>query len=292
MITLSALVLPDRDSPADLIADVREAEAVGVRTVWTYDHLTWPPLEDRPWHAAVPLLAAAAASTTKVRLGTQVATPNYRHPVTFAKEIMTLDRLSAGRLDIGVGAGAESADAAVLGGPARSRKERTERFTEWLGMLDHLLTHDVSTLRGRHFSAVDAHQMPGCVQQPRVPLTVAAAGERALRLAARYGQAWVTYGGYQRQHDPESWFQAVGAQSQELTRALAAEGRPASDIRRIAQIPLDVTWPFESPERYADCLGRLKDLDFDEITVHWPRAHDRRGTPSSALAFVAAAHGL
>ncbi|GLW10994.1 luciferase [Microtetraspora sp. NBRC 13810] len=290
MPALSALVLPDRAPISRFVADVRQAEAAGARTVWTYDHLTWPRLADRPWHAAVPLLAAAAVSTSRVRLGTQVATPNYRHPVTFAKEIMTLDHLTGGRLDIGVGAGAEGPDSAVLGGPEYGIPERAARFAEWLSLLDHLLTHDVSTVRGPRFSAVEARQIPGCVQRPRVPLTVAAAGPGALRLAAGYGQAWVTYGPYRRRTDPDDWFKALGEQSEALTEALAARGRPASALRRIAQISLDVRWPFESRERYADTLGRLAGLGFDEITVHWPRPDDGAGLPSAALDFVAAAH--
>lgn len=295
MIDLSVLVLPDRD-PAAFVADVRAAEQLGVRTVWTYDHLTWTPLKDRPWHAAVPMLAAAAVSTTRVRLGTQVATPNYRHPVTFAKEIMTLDHLSGGRLDIGVGAGAEGADAAVLGDPPRALPERAERFAEWLGLLDHLLTHDVSTVRGERYSAVEARQIPGCLQRPRVPLTVAATGPRALALAARHGQGWVTYGAYRRQDAPADWFAAVEKQGRRLDAVLDAVsdsgGRPLGAPRRIAQVALDMTWPFESPGRYADFAGRLRDAGFDEITLHWPRRDDARGMPSEALEHVAATHAL
>ncbi|MEO3857995.1 LLM class flavin-dependent oxidoreductase [Acrocarpospora sp. B8E8] len=292
MLALSALVLPDRDPPAAFIADVQQAEAAGLRTVWTYDHLTWPALRERPWYASVPLLAATAVATSRVRLGTQVATPNFRHPVTFAKEIMTLDRISGGRLDIGVGAGSEGPDALVLGDPPRDRRERAERFAEWLRLLDQLLTQPVTTLRGERFSAVDAHQIPGCVQRPRVPLTVAAAGPRALRSAARFGQAWVTYGPYGGQVDPESWFRAIGDQSAALTRELEATGRAATSVRRIVQLALDVRWPFESAARYADFLGRLSALGFDEVTVHWPRADDERGLPAGVLGSVLAAHGL
>ena len=127
-VELSALVLPDRHPPAAFLADVGQAERLGVRSVWTYDHLMWPQLRDSPWYGCIPLLAAAAMSTDKVRLGTQVATPNFRHPVPFAKELMTLDQITGGRLDVGVGAGVQGPDAAVLGDPPRSPAERTGRF--------------------------------------------------------------------------------------------------------------------------------------------------------------------
>jgi alkanesulfonate monooxygenase SsuD/methylene tetrahydromethanopterin reductase-like flavin-dependent oxidoreductase (luciferase family) len=288
---LSALVLPDRHPVSAFLADVQEAERAGVRAVWTYDHLTWPLLADGPWYGAVPLLAAAAMRTERVRLGTQVASPNFRHPVPFAKELMTLDQLTGGRLEIGVGAGTEGPDALVLGEPPMSRAQRADRFEEWLTLLDRLLREPVTTAHGQRYTAIDAHQLPGCVQQPRLPFTVAATGPRALRLAARYGQGWVTYGPYGAQVEPEDWFAAVAEQSRRLTDALAAEGRETDAVRRSAQFGLEMFWPFESRERYADTLGRLGEAGIDEVSVHWPRS-DGRGLSTAALALVAAAHGL
>lgn len=287
---LSALVLPDRHPPVAFLDDVRAAEHAGVRTVWTYDHLTWPLLADSPWYGAVPLLAAAAMATDRVRLGTQVATPNFRHPVPFAKELMTLDQLTGGRLDVGLGAGSEGPDATVLGEPKRTLRERSDRFAEWLGLLDTLLREPVTTVHGNRFSAVDARQIPGCVQQPRLPFTVAATGPKALGLAARYGQAWVTYGPYGPQVQPDDWFAVLAEQSQRLTHVLAEQGRAPDALRRIVQFALEVQWPFESSQRYADTLGRLAALGFDEVTVHWTRP-DGRGLPVGALPFLTAAHG-
>ena len=288
---LSALVLPDRHPVSAFLDDVRAAERAGVRAVWTYDHLTWPLLADGPWYGAVPLLAAAAMCTERVRLGTQVASPNFRHPVPFAKELMTLDQLTGGRLEIGVGAGTEGPDALVLGEPPLARSERAERFGEWLGLLDRLLREPVTTVHGPRFTAVDAHQLPGCVQQPRLPFTVAATGPRALRLAARYGQGWVTYGPYGPDVEPEEWIAAVAEQSSRLTEALAAEGRAADDLARSALFGLEMSWPFESRDRYVDTLGRLGEAGVTEVSVHWPRP-DGRGLSTTALALVAEAHGL
>jgi len=290
-LALSALVLPDRHPVSTFLADVQEAERAGVRAVWTYDHLTWPLLADSPWYGAVPLLAAAAVVTDRVRLGTQVASPNFRHPVPFAKELMTLDQLSGGRLELGVGVGTEGPDALVLGEPPRSRRERADRFGEWLGLLDQLLREPVTTVHGEFYDAVDAHQLPGCVQRPRLPFTVAATGPRALRLAARHGQAWVTYGPFAAAVEPEEWFTAVAGQSGRLTEALAEEGRAPAEVRRTVQFGLEMSWPFESAGRYADTLGRLTEAGVAEVSVHWPRP-DGRGLPPAALPLVAAAHGL
>ena len=281
-----AIVLPDRHPPAEFLADVRTVEQAGARTVWTYDHLVWPQLGDGPWYGCVPLLAAAAVVTGRVRLGTQVATPNYRHPVPFAKELVTLDQLTGGRLEVGLGAGVEGPDAAVLGDPPRSRRERTDRFAEWIDLLDRLLRQPVVTARGERFTAVDAHQLPGCVQRPRVPFTVAATGPRALALAARYGQSWVTYGPYGPQVDADAWFAALAEQASNLDDAARAAGRDPRDVRRIAQFALDVRWPFESRERWSDTAGRLIELGFSEVTVHWSRP-DGRGLPVAAQEHLA-----
>jgi alkanesulfonate monooxygenase SsuD/methylene tetrahydromethanopterin reductase-like flavin-dependent oxidoreductase (luciferase family) len=288
---LSAVVLPDRHPISTFLDDVRAAEEAGVRGVWTYDHLTWPLLADGPWYGAVPLLAAAAVSTRRVRLGTLVASPNFRHPVPFAKELMTLDQLTGGRLDLGVGVGTEGHDALVLGDPPRGRGERAARFADWLTLLDQLLSRPVTTATGEHYSAVDAHTLPGCVQQPRVPFTVAATGPKALRLAARFGSGWVTYGPYGADVAPDEWLAAVAEQSSRLTDVLAQEGRNPAALRRMVLLGLEVTWPFESPERYVDTLGRLAEHGIAEVALHWPRP-DGRGVPAAVLDAVLAAHDL
>ena len=203
-LSLSVVVLPDRHPVPAFLDDVAAAERAGVRAVWTYDHLTWPLLADNPWYGAVPLLAAAALRTERVRLGTLVASPNFRHPVPFAKELMTLDQLSGGRLDVGLGVGTRARTPPCWGSRRGPRPERAARFAEWLGLLDRLLREPVTTAEGEWFTAVDAHQLPGCAQSPRLPFTVAAAGPKALRLAARYGQAWVTYGPTVRRSGPTS----------------------------------------------------------------------------------------
>jgi alkanesulfonate monooxygenase SsuD/methylene tetrahydromethanopterin reductase-like flavin-dependent oxidoreductase (luciferase family) len=177
----------------------------------------------------------------------------------------------------------------VLGEPPLSHAERADRFAEWLDLLDELLREPVTTVHGRRFTAVDAHQIPGCVQQPRLPFTVAATGPKALRLAARHGQGWVTYGPYGADVAPEEWFAAVAEQSRRLTDALAEEGRAPTDLRRSALVGLELSWPFESRERYADTLGRLAEAGIDEVNVHWPRP-DGRGLPRTALSWVAEVH--
>src|SRR3954454_22491515 len=169
----------------------RLAEEYGFDHAWTYDHLGWRDLADGPWFDAVPTLTAAATVTSRIRLGTFVASPNFRHPVHFAREVTALDDISQGRLLLGVGAGGTGFDSAVLGTRELTPRERVDRFAEFLELLDQLLRTERVTWSGSYFAAVDARSTPGPVQRPRPPFVVAANGRRALRLAARFGDGWV-----------------------------------------------------------------------------------------------------
>src|SRR4051812_13092831 len=148
----------------------RRAEELGFDHAWTYDHLAWRSLRDGPWFGAIPTLTAAATATDTIRLGTLVASPTFRHPVPFAKELITLDDVSEGRFTLGIGAGALSGwDTTILGGEAWSSGERADRFAEFLDLLDRLLREPETSYDGRYYSADAARTYPGCVQQPRIP---------------------------------------------------------------------------------------------------------------------------
>src|SRR5690242_10113730 len=147
----------------------RRAEEYGFDHAWTYDHLGWRDLVDGPWFDAVPTLTAAATVTSRIGLGTFVASPNFRHPVHFARELTAVDDVSDGRLLLGVGAGGTGFDAEVLGGPALTPRERVDRFAEFLELLGRLLQEDHVAYEGSYYRAVDARTLPGPVQRPRPP---------------------------------------------------------------------------------------------------------------------------
>jgi alkanesulfonate monooxygenase SsuD/methylene tetrahydromethanopterin reductase-like flavin-dependent oxidoreductase (luciferase family) len=104
LVRFGVLILP-AEGWASQSSSWQRAEALGFDHAWTFDHLAWRSFRDSPWFGAVPTLAAAAAVTSRIRLGTLVASPNFRHPVPFARELMTLDHISAGRLPSGSGRG-------------------------------------------------------------------------------------------------------------------------------------------------------------------------------------------
>jgi alkanesulfonate monooxygenase SsuD/methylene tetrahydromethanopterin reductase-like flavin-dependent oxidoreductase (luciferase family) len=279
-------VLPEHDWPATR-AIFAHLEELGFDHAWTYDHLSWRTLRDGPWHAAVPLLAAAAASTTRLRLGTLVASPNFRQPVPFAKDLMTLDAVSNGRFTLGIGAGSASHDASVLGTPAWPLAERTARFAEFVDLLDTLLTESATTFTGQYYAASDARMVPGCVQQPRLPFAIAATGPRGMAVVAKHAQTWVTFG------DPAlpeaDHFAGLPRLLAMLDTACAAIGRdPASIDRLVLTGALGPNF-FDSVPEFTDAVGRYAALGFTDVVLHYPRGSEPYRGDVAMLDAIAAA---
>jgi alkanesulfonate monooxygenase SsuD/methylene tetrahydromethanopterin reductase-like flavin-dependent oxidoreductase (luciferase family) len=266
----------------------RLAEQYGFAHAWTYDHLGWRNLVDGPWFDAVPTLTAAATVTSRIELGTLVASPNFRHPVSFARQLTALDDISGGRFVLGLGAGAAppSFDATVFGGPPLSLREQADRFAEFTELLDLLLSTDHVTWRGQYYAAVDARNLPGCVQRPRLPFVVAANGRRSIGLAARFGQGWVTTG--TNRDNPESWWRSVAAVVPQFDDALAAAGRAPAEVRRYLSVDASGTFALTSAACFADVAGRAADLGFTDVITHWPRPSGWYAGDESVLETVAA----
>jgi alkanesulfonate monooxygenase SsuD/methylene tetrahydromethanopterin reductase-like flavin-dependent oxidoreductase (luciferase family) len=273
---VGVVILPDLRWP-EALQRWRHAETYGFETAWIYDHLSWRTLRDDPWLGAVPLLAAVAATTSTLRVGTLVATPNFRHPALFAKDVMTLDEVSNGRVDLGLGAGSGSGfDAATVGIPPLSPADRGARFEEFVDALDLLLREPAASYSGSFFTAVESRTYPGCTQQPRVPFTIAATGKRGLALAALHAQTWVTFGPLAEDGSPDAWYDGVQEQGRRLDEQCAAIDRDPRTLRRAALVGLDLGWAQASVPAWDDYCGRLETLGFTDVIVHWPRPHDER----------------
>jgi alkanesulfonate monooxygenase SsuD/methylene tetrahydromethanopterin reductase-like flavin-dependent oxidoreductase (luciferase family) len=257
----------------------QRAEQLGLHAAYTYDHLSWRDFRDGPWFGAVPTLTAAAVATERIALGTMVTSPNFRHPVTLAKDLMTIDDVSRGRLRVGIGAGGSGYDATTLGQPAWSARERADRFAEFVPLLDRLLRQDATTEQGRFYSAEEARMLPGCVQQPRVPFLIAATGPRGMRLAARYGHGWVTTGpgaGYRTvSGDPPTAAEARQAVADQIERLGAAgteadAGVKVDELERVLLTGFLPEDPLASVDAFVDLAGRYGEVGITELVVHWP----------------------
>lgn len=241
----------------------QRAEELGFAGAWVYDHLAWRG--HSPWDDAYASLAAAAALTSRIRLGTLVTSPNFRTPIPTASAIRTIDRISGGRLTLGIGAGgsAHTSDGDVLDRDWTPR-ERADRFEEWVTQLDALLTGEGVSASGAHWSARDVTIAPGLVQQ-RPPFWIAGNGPRGMRLAARLGQGWVVNPG---SDDPESEVRGLMGRMGEVC---AASGRDFAGMPRLLLTGFTgETW-LASEASYDDLAGRYTELGITDVAIHWPR---------------------
>jgi alkanesulfonate monooxygenase SsuD/methylene tetrahydromethanopterin reductase-like flavin-dependent oxidoreductase (luciferase family) len=280
---VGVVILPETSWPEQRRVWQR-AEEIGFDHAWTYDHLAWGALRDEPWFGAIPTLAAAAVATTSIRIGPLVTSPNFRHPVAYARELITLDDLSNGRITVGIGSGSPGWDATILGETAWSARERTERFIEFVALLDRVLRDPEVNADGRYYRANEARTYPGCVQQPRMPFAIAATGPRGCRLAAEYASTWVTTGptGYRGPLiDPDAGVAIVREQLSQLSAACEAIDRDPATIERLVLTGPSLDPGLESPDAFARVRDAYEAAGITDLVVPWPRpAEPYAGDPS------------
>lgn len=247
------------------------AEAYGFDHAWTYDHLSWRSLADAPWHATIPTLTAAAMVTKRIGLGTFVASPNFRHPVPFAKELATVDEISGGRFTLGVGSGGTGFDATVFGGDVLPAASRHSRFESFVTALDVLLRHEADgpiSFSDDWYTVHEARMVGTPAQRPRMPFVIAANGPKGQRLAARHGSGWLTTGA--GGDDEDTWWRRTGDLLGRFHDAAAALG-PDRDYRTYVSIDAGPVYSLGSAEAYRDAVGRAAEAGFTDTVCHWPR---------------------
>jgi len=286
---VGVVILPEHPW-ATAVAQWRRVEDLGFDHAWTYDHLAWRDLRDGPWFGAIPTLTAAAIATTSIQIGTLVASPNFRHPVSFARELVTLDDVSGGRLELGLGAGGQGWDATVLGHEPWSLAERTARFVEFVDLLDDLLRQPETTFDGRYYRALEARTYPGCVQQPRVPFAIAATGPRSMHVAAKHASTWVTTGA--RSPDGsllgrDAGAEVVAGQIHLLEVACSEIGRDPASIARLVLTGPELDAGLRSPAEFAETKAAYAAVGVTDLVVHWPRPSEPYAGDPSILERIA-----
>ena len=242
---------------------VRFAEDAGFAGVWLFDHFTalygdpeGPCLEG--W----TLLAALAAATERVRLGTLVTGITYRHPSVLAAQAITVDHASGGRLDLGLGAAWHAREHRALGIAFPSTRQRVERLEEAVEVIRLLMTTDGATYDGRHYGLQDATYRPRPVQRPHPPLWIGAGGpRRTLPLAARVADVWHTFG------DPA----ALARKSRIVDEHAQRAGRDPASIRRSTNVSL--SQPIAAIRRDVE---QRAELGFDYLIASWPEQGQER----------------
>lgn len=219
-------------TPDNQVRVAQRAEELGYSALWTFQRLIYPvkPESDRwaPVYKSVtdPLITLAflAGQTRRIRLGVAVVNAPYFSPLLLAKQFSTLDRVSNGRLDAGIGLGWSPDEFAAAGAPYEKRGKRMEDF---LKALDAILTTDPVDYHGEFYEIASAHVLPKPVQQPRPPFILGGSSEPALRRAGRLAEGWVSAS--------RADLSALGP-SIELVRAGAREaGRDPDKLRFITR---------------------------------------------------------
>ena len=169
-------------------------EALGFDSVWDSDHFIQSSWSEYPNFEAWTVLAGLAALTQRIRIGVLVTSNTFRHPALLAKEAVTVDHISNGRLELGFGAGWYAAEHTMFGIAFPEPAERVGRFHEAVAIVDQLLRNDETSYDGQYYQLRQARFRPRPIQQPRPPLILAGHKPRMLRIVAEYADGWNSFG--------------------------------------------------------------------------------------------------
>lgn len=274
-----------------LLHRAQRCDRLGIDSLWLYDHLYGPGMPDYPSLEAWTLATALLSRTERIRVGHMVLCNQFRHPAVLAKMATTLDQISAGRLQLGIGSGSIEDEHHRAGLEWGTFRERSERLEETLEILVQAFTDERIDMQGTHFQVHDFPVKPGPVQHPRPPIVVGGVGEKyTLPLVARYADVWnvPTYalGDLEQKvavlqsicsdigRDPASIVLSV-----EAVMALAPDDAALPAVRKVAEkrfgmpaFGLHEGGLIGTPPAIVDRIHELQELGFGQIVLF---THDR-----------------
>lgn len=252
------IVLGQRMSWPDLLTRTRETEALGFDAFFLVDHFYGLKDLDDPTHEAYTMLAALAPFTQRVRLGVMVCGNTYRNPAFLLKQAITVDHVSGGRVDFGVGAGWVEREHEAFGWEFPSAKERVDCFAEALEIWKQLQTQERTTYEGAHYQLLDAPFQPKSLQPGGLPVLIGGSGPRMLRLTAKYAAIWNIVG------TPE---EAVTANAR-MDEACMKEGRDPATLVRTVSPSINL---LASVDAFSENVAAYHAAGIRDIYMPWPR---------------------
>jgi F420-dependent oxidoreductase-like protein len=244
---ISAKLAPTFDYPV-LEEFWRTADGLGFHGIWDYDHFYGLVDPAQPTFEGWTTLAAMAALTTNSRIGCLVGSVTYRNPAVLAKIAVTVDHISGGRLEFGIGAGWHENEHHGYGVEFPSPAARVEMLDEALTVIRQLWTEDAVTHHGRFFTLDDAIANPKPLQRPHPPIVIGGSKPKMLNVIARHADEWNAPG-----HSPQEW----AATSAALDESCERNGRDPSEIRRSVQLFLHP----QNPEQVDTQLAMLSEFE-------------------------------
>jgi F420-dependent oxidoreductase-like protein len=276
---------------ADLAARARHCDELGFDSFWLFDHLYAPMLPETPALEGWTLATALLTETDRLRVGHMVLCATFRHPALLGKMATTLDLISNGRLNLGIGSGSVEQEHLEAGIPWDSLAYRSEVLEETLEIVTRMFTGAPTTYSGKHFQVKDYPNVPGPVQQPRPPVYVGGVGEkRTMPLVARFADVWnvPTYALGELAHKAsvlDAECARVGRDPKEIRRSLEAVMVIAPDDAALGDALAKGERRFGSagfglhdggyigtPNQIVDLIGEHRALGFTEFVFF---LHDR-----------------
>jgi alkanesulfonate monooxygenase SsuD/methylene tetrahydromethanopterin reductase-like flavin-dependent oxidoreductase (luciferase family) len=275
---------------AELKARVLWLEALGLEVAALADHVVDWTNPTAPWIEAWAALPALAEATTTIRLSTVVSQIPLRNPAMLARQVSTLDHISNGRVELGLGTGLTiDPSSAMIGVPNWEPRERVERFAEYVELISRLFAEDVTTYEGRYYQADGAPRQPA-VQTPRPPILVAALGRRMMHLAARHADIWNSMSFLP---SFEEQLAETRARCEAIDSLCEAIGREPATLRRSytmfdagARSRGGAIGYYESRQRFIDEVSRLAELGISDVGLYYPLNADQLGSFETIAADV------
>ncbi len=272
-------ILPDLEWPA-LLERFQHVEALGFDLAGTGDQFVDSMNPSRPWFDLWVLLAGVAQATHRIRIAPCVAQIPMRDPATFSRQVLTVDHISNGRVEVGLGLGRPVAPSyRMMGIPNWDNPERADRFREYVEIVDRMLANEQTTYEGKYYR-IEGATVHRSVQSPRPPITIAAMGPRMMRYAATYADTWNTMSFFAEFEDQlaetadrisrmAGYCEAVGRDSQTLRCSyLMFDANARQSGGNISY--------YDSPQAFADMADRLLDLGFTELGLYYPALRSQR----------------
>ena len=252
----------------------KNIEALGFDSIWLADHFLDPYNPTGDWYEAWTLLAALATFTEKIRIGTLVTSIPLRHPAILARQALTVDHISDGRLELGLGSGVSGETDSVyqmIGIKDWTPHERVERFKEQVEIIDKCLRNREISYEGKYYSLKKAYMYPSPIQKPRPPITIAAMGKNMLKITAQYADTWNSLGG-EWNTSAKEMLKNTRERIETLDQYCDKIGRDPQSISRSFLFFGEIFAPiFESEEDFRDIIGQYKDIGINEFIFYYPR---------------------
>lgn len=249
----------------ELVERWQEAEALGFDTVWLVDHFisgNEPSNDSSIYFEAWAALGGLAMATSRIRFGIMVNGNTYRNPALLAKQAVTVDHISNGRLELGIGAGWWEREHAAYGYEFPGKAELVARFREALEIIDSLQSNQRTDYHGQYYFMNDAPFEPKSLQTPRMPIVIGASGDRMLALTAKHADVWNT----------RRPVEIAAERSQYLDEQCRKIGR---DPRKIVRSIWPGPTPWESLENVCKVTEDYRAVGFTDLIFTWPEANQR-----------------